>query len=92
MSRSVGETTGPDGGWEWGPPRYPTTREWSSRESGASGTASRGNHFEGGTIYWTADTGARVTWGLIRSAWWALGADFSALGFPTGDERALPDG
>lgn len=87
-----GETTGPDGGWEWGPLRYPSTREWTSWESGASGAVGRGNHFEGGSIYWSADTGAHATWGLIRAAWWALGSESSALGLPTSDERAVPDG
>lgn len=87
-----GETTGAEGGWEWGPLRYPTTREWSSRESGASNKVARGNHFEGGTIYWVPETGTFVTWGWIRSAWWRLGAESSALGLPTSDERPVSDG
>ena len=87
-----GQTTGPEGGWEWGPLRYPTTREWSARESGVSGTVARGNHFEGGTIYWTPDHGSIVTWGLIRAAWWRLGAESTPLGLPTSDERSVSDG
>lgn len=87
-----GETTGPDGGWEHGPLAYPTTREWPSHESGASGEVARGNHFEGGTVYAVPDSGAYVTWGLIRTAWWALGAEQSDLGLPAGDERATDNG
>lgn len=73
-------------GYEWGPLHYPTTREWATAESGASGVAGRGNHFEGGSIYWSPDTGAHVVWGLIRDAWWHLGAESSALGLPIGEE------
>lgn len=87
-----GETTGPDGGWELGPLAYPTTREWPSQESGSSGKVARGNHFEGGTVYAVPDSGAYVTWGLIRTAWWTLGGEGSALGLPTGDERAADPG
>lgn len=87
-----GETTGPDGGWEFGPLAYPTTREWASQESGPSDKVARGNHFEGGTVYAVPDSGAYVTWGLVRSAWWALGAEESALGLPTDDERTAEPG
>lgn len=87
-----GETTGPDGGWEHGPLRYPTTREWPSHESGSSGQVARGNHFEGGTIYAVPESGAHVTWGLLRTAWWTIGGEQSALGLPTGDERTTDNG
>lgn len=87
-----GETTGPDGGWEHGPLMYPTTREWSSAQSGASETVARGNHFEGGSIYSVPDSGTYVTWGLIRTAWWTLGGEQSALGLPVGDESTTDAG
>lgn len=87
-----GETTGPEGGWELGPLAYPTTREWSSQESGSSDKVARGNHFEGGTVYAVPDSGEYVVWGLIRTAWWALGGEESALGLPTGDEREADPG
>lgn len=87
-----GETTGPEGGWEFGPLMYPTTREWPAAESGASGVVARGNHFEGGTIYSSPETGTHVTWGLIRTAWWTLGAESSELGLPTSDERTTDVG
>ncbi|WP_333619178.1 LGFP repeat-containing protein [Dietzia sp.] len=82
-----GQTTGPEGGWEWGPLKYPTTREWSGRKSAVSGTVARGNHFEGGTVYWVPDSGTYVTWGLVRDAWWRVGAEDSKLGYPKSDER-----
>lgn len=87
-----GETTGPDGGWEHGPLAYPTTREWPSQKSGASDKVARGNHFEGGTIYAVPDSGAYATWGLIRTAWWTIGAERTALGLPTSDERTADSG
>jgi uncharacterized protein with LGFP repeats len=87
-----GQITGAEGGWERGPLRYPTTREWSAQESGASGKVARGNHFEGGTVYWVPDTGTFAMWGWIRSAWWRLGAESTALGLPTSDERPVSDG
>lgn len=52
----------------------------------------RGNHFEGGTVYAVPDSGAYVTWGLIRTAWWTLGGEASALGLPAGDERTADPG
>ena len=88
-----GEVTSPGtAGWEWGPLMYPTTREWSSRTSAASGKVARGNHFEGGTVYWVPNEGTYVTWGLLRDAWWAIGAEDSRLGLPLSDERRLSTG
>jgi uncharacterized protein with LGFP repeats len=50
------------------------------------------NHFERGSIYFTPATGAREVRGAIRDAWWRLGAERSALGFPASDELGTPDG
>lgn len=88
-----GEVTNPGtAGWEWGPLMYPTTREWSSRPSSDSGKVARGNHFEGGTVYWVPNEGTYVTWGLVRDAWWRIGAEDSRLGLPLSDERRLSTG
>lgn len=88
-----GEVSSPGtAGWEWGPLMYPTTREWSSRPSADSGKVARGNHFEGGTVYWVPNEGTYVTWGLLRDAWWAIGAEDSRLGLPLSDERRLSTG
>lgn len=68
--------------YERGTLGFPTTRE--VRLSGGSF-----NHFERGSIYWTATHKARIVWGDIRDAWFASGAE-RAIGFPTTDE--LPTG
>jgi uncharacterized protein with LGFP repeats len=43
--------------------------------------------FQGGSIYWSPSTGARIVWGAIRDRWAALGWERSRLGYPTGEER-----
>jgi hypothetical protein len=45
----------------------------------------RFNHFRGGSIYWTLQTGAWSIHGAIRDQWWALDGDRSYLGFPVSD-------
>ncbi len=50
----------------------------------------RYNHFQGGSIYWSAPTGAWEVHGLIRDRWAALGWENSAVGFPTTNERRTP--
>jgi uncharacterized protein with LGFP repeats len=52
----------------------------------------RYNHFQGGSIYWTPDTGAHEVHGLIREKWAELGWERSALGYPVTDEMLTPDG
>ena len=52
----------------------------------------RFNHFQGGSIYWHPDTGAHEVHGAIRDKWEELGWERSALGYPTTDERPMPDG
>ncbi|MGY1708214.1 LGFP repeat-containing protein [Geodermatophilus sp. SYSU D00758] len=49
--------------------------------------------FDGGSVYWTAKTGAQVVRGGIRTAWAAAGSEWGALGYPTGEEvYGLPGG
>lgn len=38
--------------------------------------------FDGGTIYWTADTGAWEVYGAIATRWTALGGGTGVLGYP----------
>lgn len=80
------------GEWEQGALGYPTTREWSSRDSAVSGEAARGNHFQGGSVYSVAGEGTYTVWGLIRTAWFELDAESSRLGLPTSDEQATDRG
>lgn len=52
----------------------------------------RGQHFEGGSIYWSQPTGAHEVHGNIRDKWKTMGWENSFLGFPVTDETATPDG
>nr|WP_246315555.1 family 43 glycosylhydrolase [Kineococcus aurantiacus] len=49
-------------------------------------------HFQGGSVYYSAATGSHVVRGLIRDRWATTGWENSSLGFPTTDEVALPSG
>jgi len=47
----------------------------------------RYNHFQnGGSIYWTPDSGAHVVFGAIRDKWSSMGWERSPLGYPVSDE------
>ncbi|MGY1845721.1 LGFP repeat-containing protein, partial [Modestobacter sp. SYSU DS0875] len=74
-------------GWERGPLGYPTTSATALSVGGG-----RFAHFQGGSVYWSPTTGARVLRGPVRDAWAASGWERSALGYPTGDVVVLPDG
>ena len=52
----------------------------------------RFNHFEGGSIYWTAGTGAHFVHSGIRDVWAASGWERGPFGYPTSDELGAPDG
>ncbi|MFZ0160944.1 MAG: hypothetical protein WAL50_18080 [Kineosporiaceae bacterium] len=49
-------------------------------------------HFQGGSIYWTSQTGAHEVHGAIRAKWSALGWEQGLLEYPISDETATPDG
>ncbi len=51
-----------------------------------------GQHFEGGSIYWSPATGAHEIHGSIKDKWASLGWENSFLGFPVTDETTTPDG
>ncbi|MGY1715133.1 reprolysin-like metallopeptidase [Geodermatophilus sp. SYSU D01106] len=71
-------------GWENGPLGYPTTDVTVlSRDGG------RFAHFQGGSIYWSAGTGARILSGPVRDRWAAQGWENGPLGYPTTDVTAL---
>lgn len=48
--------------------------------------------FRGGTIYWSAQTGAHAVVGDILAHYKALGGPASGLGYPITDEQGTPDG
>lgn len=71
-------------GWELGSLGYPLTDEMTAPD----GTG-RYNHFVGGSIYWTPDTGAHAVAGKIRDKWADLGWEQSSLGYPITDELTV---
>ncbi|WP_448625471.1 PQQ-dependent sugar dehydrogenase [Geodermatophilus sp. URMC 64] len=73
--------------WESGILGFPTTSETRTPDG-----LGRFNHFEGGSVYWTARTGAHEVHGAIRTRWSQLGWERSYLGYPTSDEFAIPGG
>jgi uncharacterized protein with LGFP repeats len=74
-------------GWERSFLGYPLTNETATPDG-----SGRFNHFQGGSIYWTAGTGAHEVHGAIRRLWSQLGWERSFLGYPTTDESRTPDG
>jgi hypothetical protein len=52
----------------------------------------RFEYYQGGSIYWTASTGADVVKGAILGKWGSLGFEKSLLGYPLTDELPMPDG
>ncbi|MGI5171219.1 DUF2599 domain-containing protein [Spirillospora sp. CA-253888] len=73
-------------GEERGPLGCPITNELSTPDG-----RGRFNHFNGGSIYWTAETGAHAVWGSIRDRWQSLGWEKGFLGYPLQDEQVNPD-
>jgi len=61
---------------------YPATDEL-----GCPDGRGRFNHFQGGSIYWTPQTGAHEVHGDIRAKWAEMGWERSRLRYPTSDER-----
>jgi uncharacterized protein with LGFP repeats len=49
-------------------------------------------HYQGGSIYWSAHTGAHEIQGAIRDKWASLGWEQSFLGYPVTDETKTSDG
>jgi uncharacterized protein with LGFP repeats len=52
----------------------------------------RYNHFTGGSVYWSPETGAREVRGAIRQRWASLGWENSPLGYPISNEYAVTGG
>jgi uncharacterized protein with LGFP repeats len=74
-------------GWERSFLGYPLTDETATPDG-----VGRYNHFQGGSVYWTAATGAFEVHGAIRGKWSSLGWERSFLGYPTSDEQSTEDG
>jgi uncharacterized protein with LGFP repeats len=52
----------------------------------------RTRDFQGGSIYWTAETGAHEVHGAIRLKWASLSGSRNFLDYPLTDETGTPDG
>lgn len=63
---------------------YPLTNQLTTPDG-----YGRYNHFQGGSVYWTAATGAHEVHGAIYARWAGLGWERSALGYPTSDQQSL---
>ncbi|MGB3439937.1 MAG: PQQ-dependent sugar dehydrogenase [Actinophytocola sp.] len=61
-------------------------------ETGTQHATGRYQHFERGTVLWSAATGAREVLGAIRARYFALGWERSYLGFPKSGEYAVSGG
>jgi len=69
-------------GWEAGAVGYPLSDEICGLTGGGCFQL-----FEGGSIYWSYGTGARLVRGTIRDKWNTTGAEFGSLGYPTANEQ-----
>lgn len=65
---------------------------WPSSDQIAVKDGGLVQRFDGGLVYWTAASGARVVTGAILGEFGRLGWENSPLGFPTSDEIAVRDG
>ena len=72
-------------GWEGSALGFPVTDELPAG-------AVRFNHFQGGSVYWSAGTGAHEVRGSIRALWAGLGWERSVLGLPTSGELPADGG
>ena len=73
-------------GWENGL-GYPVTDEFCGLRGGGCG-----QHFPGGSLYWSPTTGAHVVHGAIRNRWAAMGWENGRLGYPTTEEYGVRGG
>jgi len=73
--------------WEQGVLGHPITDE-----QGALDGVGRYGHFQGGSIYWSPETGAHEVQGDIHARWASLGYERSTLGYPISDEYDAPGG
>ena len=72
-------------GWENGFLGYPLTDETVTSDK-----AGRYNHFQGGSIYWTPQTGACSVLMQIRAKWAELKCESGPLGYPVADTTGTP--
>jgi uncharacterized protein with LGFP repeats len=74
-------------GWEGGFLGYPTGDEFGALKGGGYG-----QHFQGGSVYWSPQAGGHTIRGALRDAWAAQGWEAGALGYPTSSEYSAANG
>ncbi|MGY1652134.1 hypothetical protein [Geodermatophilus sp. SYSU D01119] len=74
-------------GWENGPLGYPVADQATTPNGAAQYV-----HFEKGSVYWSAATGAHRLAGDVLDAWAATGWETGTLRLPTSDVGTTPDG
>lgn len=74
-------------GWEKSYLGYPLTDERTTPD-----TVGRYSHFQGGSIYWTPQTGAHSVHIKIRDKWQAKGWELGYLGYPINDTNIFSGG
>jgi uncharacterized protein with LGFP repeats len=74
-------------GWERGWLGYPTTSEFCGLRGGGCG-----EHFQGGSVYWTPGTGAHSVPHAVRDRWAAAGWENGHLGYPTSEAYPVTGG
>ena len=75
-------------GWENGALGYPVTDE----QPAGRDNQGRYNQFNGGSVYWSAETGAYAVWGAIRDTWTSEVAEKGRYGYPTSNEYDFEGG
>jgi uncharacterized protein with LGFP repeats len=65
---------------------------WPIAHSGAVPGGGTGGAFQGGSVYWSAGTGAHWLTGDVRLKWWNTGGTTGVLGFPTADLVSVAGG
>ncbi|WP_409330460.1 hypothetical protein [Trujillonella humicola] len=74
-------------GWETGALGYPTTGVYCGLVRGGCF-----QQYQGGSIYWSPGTGARVVSDPLRAYWGTRGWEAGALGYPVEEARVTADG
>lgn len=74
-------------GWERSHLGYPISDEEAMPDG-----KGRFSNFQGGTIFWSAESGAYELHGQIMKKWVMLHGSRGFLGYPVTDERTAPDG
>ena len=67
--------------------KSPTNREVTGLKNGGAGRT-----YQGGGIYWSPKTGAKISSGAILKHWISAGAYNSSYGYPSSEEYTIPGG